>query len=322
LSRDRSSVRSDFDAFSKDWSDLLYFGGMLAPDLSQTAAFLGCLTGDNGWTTPVTWQVLDDAGARRGLPILHGPLYKFGSTLRVHNEQGAGIFVMVNAGDGRARRTSNVIALRALFVDEDAAPTREIALTPSCVVHSARGRHLYWCLVPDEPVTQFTAAQKQLAAYYGTDPAVSDLPRLMRVPGFFHRKREPTAISVEVLDARRRFTIAEILAAHPQRRRRTNQRRAPAAVLPTDALGAVQHYVAWAARHPHHEGVRNTTAFSLAAEGFRRGIDRAVVVAVVENYCAQAGIAGEAAAILRSAEQYAARRGDFDRVHAPIDATR
>jgi hypothetical protein len=295
---------------------------MLAPDLSQTAAFLGCLTGENGWTVPVTWQVLDDAGARRGLPILHGPLHKLGSTLRAHNADGAGIFVMVNAGDGRARRTSNVIGLRALFVDEDAAPTREIALTPSCVVHSARGRHLYWCLLPNEALAQFTAAQKQLAGYYGTDPAVSDLPRLMRVPGFFHCKGEPVAVSVEVLDATRRITIAEILAAHPQWRRRTCQRPQSPVALPTDALGAVQYYVAWAARHPLHEGVRNTTAFALAAEGFRRGIDGAVVVAVVENYCAQAGIRGEAAAILRSAEQYAARRGDFDRLRAPTDASR
>jgi len=288
---------------------------MLAPNLAHTAAFLSCLTGANGWTTSVTWQVLDDTGARKGLPIVHGPLHRLGSTLRTQNATGAGIFVMVNAGDGRGRRTWNVVSLRALFIDEDAAPRREIAVPPSCIVQSARGRHLYWCLAPDEPVTQFTAAQKHLAAYYGTDSAVSDLPRLMRVPGFFHCKAEPVFVSVEVQNHEHRFTIAEILDLHPQRRRGRRVRRTRSLTLPSDALAAVQQYVVWAARRPVHEGIRNTTVFSIAAEGFRRRLDAAVVVSVVEAYCAQAGIFGEAGAILRSAERYAARRGDFDGVH-------
>src|SRR5262249_20796337 len=38
---------------------------------------------------------------------------------------------------------------------------------------------------------QFGAVQKAIAARYGGDPSVHDLPRVVRLPGFIHRKGKP-----------------------------------------------------------------------------------------------------------------------------------
>src|SRR3546814_17654275 len=43
------------------------------------------------------------------------------------------------------------------------------------------------------PLGDFKRAQQSLAALYGGDPAVCDLPRIMRLPGYTHAKGEPFA---------------------------------------------------------------------------------------------------------------------------------
>ena len=100
----------------------------------------------------------------------------------------------VNATDGRGRRCANVVCVRAAFADLDGAPLAPVLegpLVPSFTVESSPGRfHAYW-LVSDLPLERFKAVQQAIAASFGGDPAVCDLPRVMRLPGFWHRKSEP-----------------------------------------------------------------------------------------------------------------------------------
>jgi hypothetical protein len=114
-------------------------------------------------------------------------------------DAGHGIYYMVNEGNGRGRREENVKALRALFVDHDgtggepAQGMREMLFIPEphLVVRSGgsdRNEHWLWLLSPGEPVTGFVGAQKSLAAKLGSDPAVHDLPRVLRLPGTLHQK--------------------------------------------------------------------------------------------------------------------------------------
>ena len=108
---------------------------------------------------------------------------------------------MVNAGDGTVRSGSrtcrtaaNVIRVRALFVDLDGAPISPVItseLPPDWVVQSSPERwHAYW-QVDDCPHQDFGAAQAALAKRFDGDASVKDLPRVMRVPGFVHRKDAP-----------------------------------------------------------------------------------------------------------------------------------
>ncbi len=150
-----------------------------------------------------TFQTFDDDKLRKspGLArVLHGTLDEHYVELTRLQQQGAGVFVMVNEGDGvirpgskTCRTAKNVVAIRSLFVDLDGSPLAPVlaALRPDIVVESSPGRwHAYW-LTNDCPLADFTKRQKQLAQKFDGDPSVHDLPRVLRIPGFFHQKEQP-----------------------------------------------------------------------------------------------------------------------------------
>lgn len=110
---------------------------------------------------------------------------------------GVGAFITINETDLKGRKAENIVRVRALFVDADGEEQTTYCLSqlkacgayPSMVVKSGRGYHFYF--FTDVPRDQFSMLQKQLIDKLGTDPAVHDLPRVMRLPGTLHLK-DPT----------------------------------------------------------------------------------------------------------------------------------
>ena len=140
---------------------------------------------------PHTGQIIDPLAK-----VLHGTLDEHWATLVDLSRKGAGIFVTVNKTTLRGRRNlENTTEVRAYFVDCDGIPEDQIRagivaikLIPHIVVKSSEGKyHIYWC-VNDAPLAGFSETQKKLAALLGSDPAVCDSPRVLRVPGFPHQK--------------------------------------------------------------------------------------------------------------------------------------
>ncbi len=165
-----------------------------APVAGDTKSFLDALGGHMTFQTLLESKGLADGKAPfRFNRVLHGSQAEHESRLLQLNRQGAGVFVMANEGDGRGRARENVVRVRCVFVDLDGAPLAPVmaaAVRPSMTVESSPGRfHAYW-LVQGMPLHDFTPAQQALAARFGGDKAVCDLPRLMRVPGFLHHKKE------------------------------------------------------------------------------------------------------------------------------------
>ena len=134
----------------------------------------------------------DHAGATRRPTIRHGPWRTQQRHLEAANRDGMGVFFMVNHGDLRGRATSNVVEVAAYFADFDGASLPGTwPLPPTAVVESSEGRfHGYW-RVFGAPRDSFSHVQKRLAVLFGSDPKVHDLPRVMRLPGLYHAKREP-----------------------------------------------------------------------------------------------------------------------------------
>jgi hypothetical protein len=207
-----------------------------------------------------TFQTFDDSPRKeRGLSrILHGTLAEHAVTLAALNTRGAGVFVMVNEGDGEGRSKANVVRVRALFVDLDGAPLEPVKagpLAPHCIVETSPGRwHAYWRLA-DCPLQDFTPLQRALAARFNADSKVCDLARVMRVPGFDHCKREPFRSRIVEYHERAPYTVVEMRAAFGfdiEPARATTSRTLPARIP---------------------EGERNDCLFSLARGLVQRGID-------------------------------------------------
>src|ERR1041385_7854464 len=186
---------------------------MYPPD--DARLFLDALTGEDN--PQVTFQTFDDTDAKRGMLAghLHGRLSDHAELLARLNALGATIAVMVNAGDLRGRSAANVRAIRALFIDDDGTRKRAYELAPSIVVRSKRGEHAYWLLRPGVLFKDFPVAQLHLARFYRTDAQVSDPARVMRLPGFWHRKADPFLITLLHADGSIRYGLDELLAAHP-----------------------------------------------------------------------------------------------------------
>ena len=160
----------------------------LMPDLQQAKRFLNALCDGEA----VTFQTFSDKGKNPLLAkVLHGTVDEHWRQLASLNAQGAGVFVTVNRTDGKGRKLENIIAVRAVFVDLDGSPLTPVELSdpsPSIIVHSSPGRyHAYW-VTQGIALSSFESIQKQLAQRFGGDPSVHDLPRVMRLPGFYHRK--------------------------------------------------------------------------------------------------------------------------------------
>lgn len=164
----------------------------MIPTAGDTEAFLSALAPDG----ELTFQTFDDAKrGRKGLSrILHGSYRTSAQALADLNQRGAGCFVMVNRGDMKGRNIANVKSVRALFLDLDGAPLEpvlEAPIRPPIVCESSPGKfHAYWP-IEGIPLSDFKRAQKAIAANYGGDAKVCDLPRVMRLPGFLHLKAEP-----------------------------------------------------------------------------------------------------------------------------------
>ena len=173
----------------------------LEPNLEEAQLFLDQL----GPGEEFTFQTFSDRKKGKGSDPLaatfHGSLDQHGGSLVDINRQGGGAFVMINEGDGirhdgakTCRTNANVKRIRALFVDLDESPldpVRRCDLQPSIIVESSADKyHAYW-LVSDWPLEEFRPTQKELAVRFGGDPSVTDLARVLRLPGFFHQKAEP-----------------------------------------------------------------------------------------------------------------------------------
>jgi len=273
-------------------------------NLDLAAAYIGVLTDSDGWRTPMTWQTLDDTRERRATfaAVVNGSLLDVAAELQWKNARGAGIFVTVQQTNLAGRKWEHIVAPRAVFIDADASLRRTIALPPSIVVRSQRGIHAYWKLADGE-LEAIPSAQRQLAGFYGSDGAVCDITRCMRVPGFFHCKGEPFAVQVEQARGDLRYPLDVVLAAHPV--------ETPAWVVAPpldDALvGNARAFAAWARCKEVSPGYRNHTAYVIAAEGLGRGLAEPDVRAVVLAYCDRAAIPEEAVAIMASAGRRHAR---------------
>ncbi|AGG88763.1 AAA family ATPase [Rhodanobacter denitrificans] len=182
-----------------------------AIDATAAASFLK-------WLDPAAsvWCVrtFPDLGTGAGHNYTGG-LAEHAEALAADNAAGRGVFAVINEGGHKARDINRV---RAVFADLDGAPLAPVLacdLLPHIVVESSPGRfHAFW-LCDGLPLAQFADVQRSIAARFGSDPSVIDLPRVMRLPGFIHAKGSPFLSRVLQWNAHPRFTAEQVLTQFP-----------------------------------------------------------------------------------------------------------
>lgn len=151
------------------------------------------------------------------------------------------VYFSPNGCKGR-RLKENLTHINAIFADFDFKPKavtgdskpdfKQFMLdlddlpTPTYVVESGNGWHLYWCLeepilVTDENrdslIEQVEGMHRFLNQHYGADNGAIDVLHLLRQPGFEHKKmpEHPFMVDIVVDNSEDRYTLDELLVAMP-----------------------------------------------------------------------------------------------------------
>jgi hypothetical protein len=113
------------------------------------------------------------------------------------NEQKTGIYMCINETNGKGRKTENIVSVRACFADFDGVSIKPIwEYDPSMVIETSPGKyHIYW-FSDNIPLEGFRQLQESIAEKFKSDPKIKDLPRVMRVPGFYHQKDVPFLVKI------------------------------------------------------------------------------------------------------------------------------
>jgi len=159
-----------------------------------------------------TFQTFDDKIInKRLIKQLHGSIKQHFNQLAELNQKGAGIYFTVNETDLFGRTTQHIKSIRAVFIDLDGAPLPDkFDVPPSIVLNTSPNKyHCYW-IVKDMPLESFSLYQEALANKFNADPKVKDLPRVMRVAGFYHNKRKPYPVKIIQCTSQEPYTMKEI----------------------------------------------------------------------------------------------------------------
>lgn len=242
----------------------------MRPELEAHAApFLEALTGcpaGDGSLQSVTFQTFTDPLPKPDPDplacIRFGSLKARAQELERMNDQGAGIFVAVNVTKG-GRKKENVRAIRGWHADldfKDATAPFDLGclpLAPTIAVRTPGGVHLYWLTLDPMPCpgeARWKEHEAELRAIraaltdYGADKRACDVTRVLRVPGYLHRKAAPRLVEL-VTASGPRYTREQIRAAFPPQG--ANPQESPTPILcPVDRAEVLRRAEAYLATLP------------------------------------------------------------------------
>jgi hypothetical protein len=184
-------------------------------------------------TDKFTFQTFDDNEQRKDrrlARILNGTLDEcFVELSQLNTDCRAGVYFTVNATDLKGRELKNISRVRSVWGDFDRTVGAQPPLPPSIVVSTSPGKwHVYW-LCEGLTVEQHRGVEEHIALAYGSDRNAVDAMRVLRLPGFWHRKAAPSLVTLmREHSSGKRYTAAEILQAYPPIERAPAASAAPA----------------------------------------------------------------------------------------------
>ncbi len=135
--------------------------------------------------------------------------------------EGYGIYLVVNGG---GHKDEDVTSCRALFCEFDDRPIedqiffwRDLGLPePSLQIATRKSVHTYWIFKEQVGVDQWRKLQAALLAYTGSDPALKNPSRVMRLAGSHHMKPGSEPLRCEIIhQSNNRYSFEELCSAIP-----------------------------------------------------------------------------------------------------------
>ncbi|MHA2064834.1 MAG: DNA-primase RepB domain-containing protein [Candidatus Thorarchaeota archaeon] len=201
-------------------------------------AFLACFPGNHVYCT------LDDSQTEHKLIHYHEGFdltrEQILAKLRKENEGTRGIFFCVNEIDrskdpGKHRTARMLSRIRAVWADDDNIrdePRSDFPISPNVVVETSRGKFHYYWLTTTDNIEEWGGVMNGIANKFNTDGNSKDLVRVLRLPGFFHKKKEPFQSLYAIMNPKP-YSWNEIVQAFPP-----DANTKPRSVAPTGRVNA------------------------------------------------------------------------------------
>jgi Family of unknown function (DUF5906)/Primase C terminal 2 (PriCT-2)/RepB DNA-primase from phage plasmid len=193
------------------------------PDLDQAARFLRILdpTADcrsmiDGKPDGFTFQTFDDVKNRKDgslAQIFQGELDTFTGRLTALNHRDAGVFVAINETDMQGRKSSNITRVRAIWIEDDNGLDIPLPLEPHLISETSPNKFHKIFLVEGASFENHSYLQSVLVEHFGSDNGAKDLPRVLRVPGFYHCKTKPFQVRLLHESSTPPYPIKQVLEA-------------------------------------------------------------------------------------------------------------
>ena len=189
-------------------------------DLDISLKFLDIL---HPYERKFTFQTIDEIGSNHNLTrIIHGSIGDNFEAFKKMNKRGAGIYVAVNETDFKGRKTENIIAPRAFYLDDD-GEVIEPPIKPNMIVHTSKGRrHFYYKIHPEDfSMQEYGRYQHAFVEQYRGDKNAKDICRVLRLPGFYNMKnpKKPFLVTLEVFSDKPKSRDAFLSMITPSEKR-------------------------------------------------------------------------------------------------------
>ena len=217
----------------------------LIPKIKTATSFLNFLDPD---ATEFDFRSFTEKGHNGGGPFsVTGSLDDIAKKLTRLNtgRTPAGVYVTVNRMDGNGVKAENLERIRAVYVDWDNGIPETVPLPPSILIQSSPGKYqAYWLIDPDHTMTLpiFKQVMETIVTQFGGDKGCKDVARVLRLPGFYHRKGAPFRVRfapkiAELWDCTvAYYTPEEIVTAFPPIKPTNTIEHEPANLKPGQAL--------------------------------------------------------------------------------------
>lgn len=173
----------------------------IQPDISQAEEFFEFMLGEED---EIDFRTLSETGENQFARKVSGRFDIISKQLIHENKRGNGVFWLVNKARDRAQNDASIESVRALFVDLDGSPVEPLLenqdALPHVVVETSPGKyHAYWIINNSLKTSDFKQFQVALAKKFNGDESVSNLSRILRVPGYFHMKDPSNPFMTKVI---------------------------------------------------------------------------------------------------------------------------
>jgi len=161
----------------------------------------------------------EDGFKGQKLDINMAKIEQFIPLLTEYNKKNRGIFFVVNSGGNEDKEITRI---NAQFVENDTLPIEEqyqnlmaFPLEPSLIVRTKKSLHAYW-LIKNGDVSKFRSVQSKLAEHFSGDKTIINESRVLRLPGFEHRKSDPVMVTCIKYNPELRYTQQQLLEHLPK----------------------------------------------------------------------------------------------------------